>query len=87
MKPAFLIALTALLIGPFVAMCRGQVGGFREIAVTDKDLIAAADSPKPFPGKVSKWNGFTRHDFQVDGANVIVVEPAKPLAEPSLSNA
>lgn len=34
---------------------------------------------KPFPGKVSKWNGFTRHDFQVDGANVIVVAPAKPL--------
>ena len=95
MKPAFLIALTALFVGPFVAMCQGQVGGFREIAVTDKDVIAAADfalkaqkgearleeksEPKPFPGKVSKWNGFTRHDFQVDGADVIIVAPAKSL--------
>lgn len=34
---------------------------------------------KPFPGKVSMWNGFNRHDFQVDGHNAIVVVPAKPL--------
>ena len=36
--------------------------------------------PKPFPGAVSKWNGFARHDFQVDGANVLVVAPAMPKA-------
>lgn len=36
--------------------------------------------PRPFPGKVSQWNGFARHDFQVDGANVIVVVPARPLS-------
>ncbi|MFO0967154.1 MAG: alpha/beta hydrolase [Gemmataceae bacterium] len=34
---------------------------------------------QPFAGKTSKWNGFARHDFQVDGADVIVVEPARPL--------
>ncbi len=37
------------------------------------------NAAKPFPGKVSKWNGFARHDFKIDGANVIVVVPAKPL--------
>jgi len=152
-KPTFLIALTSFLIGPFVAMCQGQVGGFREIAVTDKDVIAATNfvveaqakkekvalakivkaevqvvagrnfrinmdvrvdggirtaqatvwakldrtyqltkwewkgdvrpeeksQPKPFPGKISKWNDFARHDFQVDGTNVIMVIPPKPL--------
>jgi pimeloyl-ACP methyl ester carboxylesterase len=39
---------------------------------------ARAVEPKAFPGKVSRWNDFTRHDFQVDGANVIVIEPEKP---------
>lgn len=38
-----------------------------------------AAEPKPFAGKASQWNGFTRHDFQVDGVNAIVVEPAKAL--------
>jgi pimeloyl-ACP methyl ester carboxylesterase len=40
---------------------------------------ASPSEIKPFPGKISKWEGFTRHDFQVDGAPVIVVEPEKPL--------
>lgn len=39
----------------------------------------SADIGKSFPGKVSRWNGFVRHDFQVDGKNVIVVAPEKPL--------
>jgi pimeloyl-ACP methyl ester carboxylesterase len=38
-----------------------------------------AQEPKAFPGKASQWNGFTRHDFQVNGANALVVEPAKAL--------
>ena len=38
-----------------------------------------AAEPEPFPGAVSKWEGFVRHDFKVDGRNVIVVEPEKPL--------
>ena len=41
--------------------------------------IARADEPKPFPGQASRWEGFVRHDFRVDGADVIVVEPAEPL--------
>jgi pimeloyl-ACP methyl ester carboxylesterase len=35
--------------------------------------------PKPFPGTEGRWEGFARHDFQVDGAHVIVVEPETPL--------
>ncbi|MDB5349949.1 MAG: Alpha/beta hydrolase family protein [Planctomycetota bacterium] len=40
---------------------------------------ARADDPRPFPGTASRWEGFVRHDFRVDGADVTVVEPAKPL--------
>jgi pimeloyl-ACP methyl ester carboxylesterase len=41
---------------------------------------APAEAPKPFPGVESRWEGFVRHDFRVDGANVIVVEPKEALA-------
>jgi len=43
--------------------------------------VASVDSNghSAFPGKVSRWEGFVRHDFQVDGADVIVVEPETPL--------
>ena len=41
--------------------------------------LARADEPGPFPGPASRWEGFARHDFRVDGAEVIVVEPASPL--------
>lgn len=41
--------------------------------------LARGDEPKPFPGAVSRWEGFARHDFRVDGADVIVVEPSNPL--------
>ena len=37
------------------------------------------EDAKPFPGMESRWEGFVRHDFPMDGANVIVVEPDKPL--------
>lgn len=40
---------------------------------------AEAVGSETFPGAVSRWEGFVRHDFQVDGRNVIVVEPEKPL--------
>ena len=40
---------------------------------------ARADEPRPFPGQVGRWEGFARHDFRVDGADVVVVEPARPL--------
>ena len=41
--------------------------------------MARADGPKPFPGQAGRWEGFVRHDFKVDGTDVIVVEPATPL--------
>ena len=40
---------------------------------------ARTADPKPFPGKAGRWEGFVRHDFAVDGNNVIVVEPDRPL--------
>ena len=49
------------------------------LAVLASAAASSAAEPKPFPGKVSMWEGFTRHDFQVDGATVIVVEPSRPL--------
>jgi pimeloyl-ACP methyl ester carboxylesterase len=38
-----------------------------------------AAEPEPFPGAVSRWEGFSRHDFRVDAMNVTVVEPGTPL--------
>lgn len=31
----------------------------------------------PFPGKITEWNGFERHDFEVGGTPAIVVVPKK----------
>lgn len=79
MKPRLLSALTSVLIGSFVANGMGRVGGFCEQHATDVRSDGVSE-PKPFPGNISQWNGLARHDFRVDGANVIVVAPAKPLA-------
>jgi pimeloyl-ACP methyl ester carboxylesterase len=40
--------------------------------------IPAAE-PKPFAGKQSKWNGFAKFDFPVDGIEATVVVPEKAL--------
>ncbi|MDB5309037.1 MAG: alpha/beta hydrolase [Gemmataceae bacterium] len=40
---------------------------------------APAADPKPFPGQPTKWQGFARHDFKVEGVEAIVVAPDKPL--------
>lgn len=37
-------------------------------------------APPDFPGTVSDWNGFVRHDFEVDGKPVLVVSPTTPAA-------
>src|SRR4051812_33379158 len=42
-------------------------------------MAVHAAAPEPFPGAVSRWNGFVRHDFRVDGRDVIVVEPEEAL--------
>lgn len=47
-------------------------------------ILAAASTaaePKPFPGTPTKWQGFIRHDFKLDGVEVTVVVPDKPLPE------
>jgi pimeloyl-ACP methyl ester carboxylesterase len=40
-------------------------------------IAHAADSPAPFHGQESKWNGYQRYDFSFDEHKAIVVAPAK----------
>jgi len=40
----------------------------------------AAPQWPAFPGKTSDWNGFVRHDFEVGGKKVLVVEPKEAAA-------
>jgi hypothetical protein len=53
-KPAFLIAWTSLWIGPFVATVEAGVGGFREISITDKVVLVAANYAIDARGKIEK---------------------------------
>jgi len=69
---------------PIYILCREfPMNKFLAVAVMLLALPATtmADSAalEPFPGKISRWEGFTRHDFLVNGANAIVVEPSNPL--------
>ncbi|WP_020472930.1 alpha/beta hydrolase family protein [Zavarzinella formosa] len=58
----------------------GLIGLFALFLAFSKPLTPIrADEPKPFGGKVSKWNGFAKHDFQVDRKDAIVVVPDKAL--------
>ena len=41
---------------------------------------ATATPAARFPGTVSDWNGFSKHDFEVDGKPALVVVPQKPAA-------
>jgi pimeloyl-ACP methyl ester carboxylesterase len=38
-----------------------------------------AEEPRPFPGAVSRLEGFVRHDFRVDGVSATIVVPKRPL--------
>ena len=38
----------------------------------------ATATPLDLPGKTSEWNGFRRHDFEIDGRPVTVIAPATP---------
>jgi acetyl esterase/lipase len=40
--------------------------------------VVRGAEPAPFPGKTTDWNGFARHDFEVDGKPVLVVAPWEP---------
>ena len=50
------------------------------VCVVVSPTFAQADE-NAFPGKQSKWNGFSRYDFEVDGKPVLVVVPDKAVAE------
>ncbi|RLS51132.1 MAG: alpha/beta hydrolase [Planctomycetota bacterium] len=43
--------------------------------VNSRQMKAEEIVPAPFPGTVSDWNGFVKHDFEVDGHKVLVVVP------------
>ena len=49
------------------------------LAVLSLTALCRAADPQPFPGTPTKWTGFVRHDFKVDGTEAIVVVPDKPL--------
>jgi pimeloyl-ACP methyl ester carboxylesterase len=38
-------------------------------------VLSTALGAEPFPGTVSDWNGFVRHDFPLNGHTATVVEP------------
>lgn len=48
-----------------------------EVHVTDNAGLGQGNqtSSLPFPGTISRWNGFRRFDFEVDGKEVLVVAP------------
>lgn len=58
----------------------------RTVAVALLAMMFAANPPdacsetpaEPLPGRTSDWNGFVRHDFEVDGKPVVVVAPMSP---------
>lgn len=43
-------------------------------------LAAEAPALPAFPGAVSDWHGFVKHDFEVDGHKVLVVSPKEAAA-------
>ncbi|OWK38683.1 alpha/beta hydrolase family protein [Fimbriiglobus ruber] len=62
--PSVRQVVTVLLLGGLVAALTGT---------------APAAEPKAFPGTSSKWEGFPKYDFKIDGTDVTVVAPAEPL--------
>jgi pimeloyl-ACP methyl ester carboxylesterase len=49
-------------------------------SVSDAADDRRSTSLPDFPGRVSDWHGFVRHDFEVDGKPVLVVSPQTPAA-------
>ncbi|MBP3956160.1 prolyl oligopeptidase family serine peptidase [Gemmata sp. G18] len=47
--------------------------------VSTLPLGARAAEPKPFPGPVTKWQGFVKHDFKVGELEATVVVPENAL--------
>lgn len=58
----------------------GLVQMGRAFAAAMKSLNADSTVSAGFPGKKSKWQGFDRYDFEVDGQPVLVVAPDEAAA-------
>ena len=52
---------------------------FTVVVATLTVTVGSAAEPQPFPGTVSKWQGFPQHNFKVGELDAIVVTPEKPL--------
>ena len=51
---------------------------FAAIFILFAGVSVSGQELSPFPGVETKWNGFVRHDFQVNGNSVLVVSPDQP---------
>lgn len=71
-----------------IAQFRSLACGFLSLVafaflLTSLSVSLSADDTRStaipeFPGRSSDWNGFVRHDFEVDGKPVLVVSPKTP---------
>ena len=75
MKIAWMALFAGSLAIGSLSLCAADAAGGAEKTVAVKPLDGAAG----FPGAVSDFKGFVRHDFEVDGCKAIVVEPKKAL--------
>lgn len=60
---------TTMASGKLLAAVAAIIGGLRAME------SLGAEERAPFPGAVSDWNGFVRHDFEIGGQPVLVVAP------------
>jgi pimeloyl-ACP methyl ester carboxylesterase len=45
------------------------------VSTASPPIAALADPPSAFPGIETQWNGYQRHDFEIDGRKCLVVAP------------
>lgn len=74
--PATRLTLS-IVLGALVGASAAPPGGSSETVTNPTQASPAV--PEPFPGKVSDWNGFVRHDFSVQGRPTLVVAPREPM--------
>src|SRR5262249_9297044 len=59
---------------------RNRVGLLLALVASVLSLAGTLTAADTFPGKVSDWHGFERHDFEVAGKGVLVVVPKEAAA-------
>lgn len=56
------------------------VAGLAGLGMLLGRVTHGVEPPETFPGPVVDWQGFARHDFEIDGKPVLVVKPGTPAA-------